>query len=34
MLQDYEAPPMDPAVDEALEDFIARRKRELPDAWY
>jgi trimethylamine--corrinoid protein Co-methyltransferase len=34
MLQDYEAPPMDPAVDEALKDFIARRKRELPDAWY
>ena len=34
MLQDYEAPPIDPAVDEALKDFIARRKRELPDAWY
>jgi trimethylamine--corrinoid protein Co-methyltransferase len=34
MLQDYEAPAMDPAVDEALKDFIARRKRELPDAWY
>ncbi|TDJ16676.1 MAG: trimethylamine methyltransferase [Gammaproteobacteria bacterium] len=34
MLQDYEAPPIDPAVDEALRDFVARRKRELPDAWY
>jgi trimethylamine--corrinoid protein Co-methyltransferase len=34
MLQDYEAPPIDEAVDEALNDFIARRKRELPDAWY
>ena len=34
MLQDYEAPPIDEAVDEALKDFIARRKRQLPDAWY
>jgi trimethylamine--corrinoid protein Co-methyltransferase len=34
MLQDYEAPPIDPAVDDALKDFVARRKRELPDAWY
>ncbi len=34
MLQDYEAPPIDPAVDEALRDFVARRKDELPDAWY
>ena len=34
MLADYEAPPIDPASDEALQEFIARRKRELPDAWY
>lgn len=34
MLQDYEAPPIDPAVDEALRDFVARRKDDLPDAWY
>ncbi len=34
MLKDYEAPPIDPAVDEALKDFVARRKSELPDAWY
>ena len=34
MLADYEAPPIDAAVNDALEDFIARRKRELPDAWY
>ncbi len=34
LLRDYEAPPIDPAVDEALKDFIARRKSELPDAWY
>jgi len=26
------APALDPAIDEALTDFIARRKRELPDA--
>jgi trimethylamine--corrinoid protein Co-methyltransferase len=34
MLDRYEevAPPLDPAIDEALLDFIARRKRELPDA--
>ncbi len=30
MLKDYEAPPLDPAVDEALLDFLARRKREIP----
>ena len=34
MLQEYEAPPIDRAVDEALKDFVARRKHELPDAWY
>ena len=25
---------IDPAVDEALRDFIARRKAELPDLWH
>ena len=34
MLRDYEMPPMDIAVDEALQEFITRRKREMPDAWY
>lgn len=34
LLQDYEAPPIDPATDDALKDFVARRKSELPDAWY
>ena len=34
MLAAYEAPPIDPGIDEALTDFIARRKRETPDAWY
>ena len=32
MLDAYQAPPLDPGVDEALRDFIARRKAELPDA--
>ncbi|HMB75881.1 MAG TPA: trimethylamine methyltransferase family protein [Kiloniellaceae bacterium] len=34
LLRDYEAPPLDPAIDEALKDFVARRKSELPDSWY
>ena len=29
----YEPPPIDDAVDEALRDFIARRKAELPDTF-
>ena len=32
MLAEYEAPPIDPAVDEALQDFVARRKAEFPDS--
>ncbi|MEM9062867.1 MAG: trimethylamine methyltransferase family protein [Pseudomonadota bacterium] len=34
ILDEYEAPPIDPAKDEELKEFVARRKRELPDAWY
>lgn len=34
MLGDYRAPPIDPAVDEALQDFMARKKAALPDQWY
>ncbi len=34
LLAEYEAPPLDPARREALEDFVARRKAALPDAWY
>jgi trimethylamine--corrinoid protein Co-methyltransferase len=30
-LADYEAPPIDDAVDEELRAFVARRKAELPD---
>ncbi len=33
-LAEYEAPPLDEAVDEALRDFIARRDAATSDAWY
>ena len=32
LLARYEPPPLDPAIDEALLDFIARRKAELPNS--
>jgi len=32
MLAEYEAPPLDPAIDEALLDYIARRKAAFPDS--
>jgi len=32
LLQEYEAPPLDPAIDEALLEFIAKRKEELVGA--
>lgn len=34
MLKEYQPPPMDEATREALDDFVAKRKSELPDAWY
>ncbi|MCL5775686.1 trimethylamine methyltransferase family protein [Limibaculum sp. FT325] len=34
VLADYEAPPMDEATREALEDFVARRKASMEDAWH
>jgi len=34
LLNKYEMPAIDAAVDEALLDFIARRKASLVDAWY
>ena len=34
MLDEYEAPDIDPGVDEALKDYIARRKAEQPDTLY
>ncbi|HEY9536023.1 MAG TPA: trimethylamine methyltransferase family protein [Kiloniellaceae bacterium] len=33
MLDGYEAPPIDPGVDEALKAFIAERKASMPDAF-
>jgi trimethylamine--corrinoid protein Co-methyltransferase len=32
MLAEYEAPPIDPGIDEALHEFIARRKASFPDS--
>jgi trimethylamine--corrinoid protein Co-methyltransferase len=32
MLNDYEAPALDPAIDEALNEFIAKRKAAAPDS--
>jgi trimethylamine--corrinoid protein Co-methyltransferase len=34
LLARYEAPPIDAAIDEALKDYVARRKRDMADAWY
>lgn len=34
MLASYEAPALDPAIDEELRDYIARRKASMPDAAY
>jgi len=32
-LRDYQAPPLDPGVAEALADYVARRKASMPDAF-
>lgn len=34
MLAEYQAPPIEDITREALEEFVAKRKEELPDAWY
>jgi trimethylamine--corrinoid protein Co-methyltransferase len=34
ILNTFQPPPIDPGTDEALRDFIARRKASMPDAWY
>ena len=34
MLAEYQAPSIDPAIDEALLEFIARKKASMEDAWY
>ncbi|MCV3270939.1 trimethylamine methyltransferase family protein [Roseobacter sinensis] len=33
LLGDYQQPPLDPAINEALSDFIARKKAEMPDSF-
>ncbi len=34
LLDDYEQPALDPAIDEALEEYITKRKSEMPDLSY
>ncbi|WP_254054541.1 trimethylamine methyltransferase family protein [Roseovarius sp. EL26] len=34
LLAEYEMPQMDGSIDEALIDFMARRKASMPDEWY
>lgn len=34
MLNSYQMPKMDKAIDEALCDFVARKKQAMPDEWY
>ena len=34
LLAEYEAPPLDDAVDAELRDYVERRKAEMPDASY
>ena len=31
---EYDAPPLDEGIDEALRDFVARKKAKMPDKWY
>jgi len=34
MLADYEMPPIDPGIDEALQDFVRRKTASVADSWY
>ncbi len=34
MLRDYQAPPIDEAVDEALQEFMTKKKTSMDDMWY
>ena len=34
MLNSYEKPPIDQSVEEELKAYVAKRKEEIPDAWY
>jgi trimethylamine--corrinoid protein Co-methyltransferase len=33
MLRDYQQPPLDPAISDALDDYVARRKSGMPDSF-
>jgi trimethylamine--corrinoid protein Co-methyltransferase len=33
-LENYEQPPLAPGVDEALDEYVAKKKDAVPDAWY
>ena len=33
-LNEYQAPALDPGIDEQLQEFIAKRKNSMADAWY
>jgi trimethylamine--corrinoid protein Co-methyltransferase len=33
-LADYQAPDMDPAVDESIRDYVDRKKASMKDQWY
>ncbi len=34
MLEDYQAPPLDAAVDENLREFMTKKKHTMPDIWH
>ncbi len=34
VLAEYQPPPIDPGTDEALREFIAKKKASMPDAWH
>ena len=34
LLDVYTPPPIDPALDDALKEFVSKRKAQLPDQWY
>ena len=34
LLAEYQGPPLDQAIDEALREFIAKKKASMDDAWY
>ena len=34
MLNDYQQPEMKPGIQAALEDFVSKRKAQMPDEWY